>query len=243
MAREGLEIASRRGSASYGFLMVGNAVNSAIRVGEWPWATALLDEWLSRDITGGYFLELFVDRAVLSSLAGRDAGPDLTEAEALVTNMTDTQYTSYCHWGRAWEAFVQGRLDEARARAESAASVTEYFTPISLPLAARAALWAGDAPAAGALVSQIERFISRGQAITLDHQTLGAGVAALAGRRAEAIAGYRDALRGWRALGLAFDEAMAILDMAILLAPTEAEMPEAGAAVAAAREILTRLDA
>jgi hypothetical protein len=70
-----------------------------------------------------------------------------------------------------------------------------------------------------------------------------AGVAALAGRRAEAIAVYRDALRGWRALGLAFDEAMAILDMAILLAPSEAEMPEAGAAVAAAREILTRLDA
>lgn len=243
MAREGLEIANRRGSASYGFLMVGNAVNSAIRVGEWPWATALLDEWLSRDISGGYFLELFVDRAVLSALAGHDAGPDLTEAEGLLGNMSDLQYTSYCHWGRAWEAFVQGRLHEARGRAESAASVTEYFAPISLPLAARAALWAGDAPAAGALVSQIERFVSRGQAITLDHQTLGAGVSALAGRRAEASAGYRDALRGWRALGLAFDEAMATLDMAILLAPSEAEMSEAPAAVAAAREILTRLGA
>jgi hypothetical protein len=63
--------------------------------------------------------------------------------------------------------------------------VTESFAPISLPLAARAALWAGDAPAAGAVVSQIERSVSRGQAITLDHQTLGAGVAALAGLTAK----------------------------------------------------------
>jgi len=52
------------------------------------------------------------------------------------------------------------------------------------------------------------------------------------------VAGYRDVLRGWRGLGLAFDEAMAALDLALLLAPTERELPEA-----AARPLDERLDA
>ncbi len=77
----------------------------------------------------------------------------------------------------------------------------------------------------------------------LDVATLRAGLAALEGRRSEAIAGYREALRGWRGLGLAFDEAMAALDMAILLAPTEREMAEAAAAIESARETLARLGA
>ena len=36
----------------YGFLMVGNAFSCALRVGEWAWASALLDEWLANEITG-----------------------------------------------------------------------------------------------------------------------------------------------------------------------------------------------
>jgi hypothetical protein len=41
------------------------------------------------------------------------------------------------------------------------------------------------------------------------------------------------------ALGLAFDEGMASLDMAILLAPPEREMAEAPAAIDSACELLT----
>lgn len=70
-----------------------------------------------------------------------------------------------------------------------------------------------------------------------------AGIAALEGRRGDAIAGYREALRGWRGLGLAFDEAMAALDLAILLAPTAREMPEATAVIEWTRETLSLLGA
>ena len=77
--------------------------------------------------------------------------------------------------------------------------------------------------------------------MALDVVTLSAGVAALAGRRAEAIAGYREALRGWEGLGVTFDHALAVMDMTILLAPTENEMPESPALVAGARETLRRL--
>jgi class 3 adenylate cyclase len=243
MARDGLELAARRGAAAYGFLMVGNAVSCAIRIGEWTWASALLDEWLAVEITGAFFLELYVDRAVLAALRGGDPATDLAEAELMAPALSDPQYISYCHWGRAWEAFAVGRLDDARREAVTAAEVTSYFVPISLPLAARAALWAGDPAVAVSIVAQLGTQVNRGQAAALDHLTLRAGVAALEGRRADAIAGYREALRGWRGLGLAFDEAMATLDMAILLAPTEREMAEAPALATAARETFARLGA
>jgi hypothetical protein len=163
--------------------------------------------------------------------------------ERLVATVKDTQYTSYCHWGRAWAALTDGRLTDARQQAEAAARVTNYYIPISLPLGVRAALWAGDAEAANLVAAQLDASVIRGQAIDLDRVTLRAGIAALEGRRPDAIAGYREALCGWRGLGLAFDEAMAALDMAIVLAPTEREMAEAPEAVRAARETLGRLGA
>jgi hypothetical protein len=134
-------------------------------------------------------------------------------------------------------------LAEAAHEAEAAAQATNYFEPITLPLATRATLWAGDAAGAASLVERMDRSVIRGQATELDRTTLRAGVAALEGRRPDAIAGYRDALRGWQGSGLAFEEAMAGLDMAILLAPTEREMGEAPGIVQGAREVFAALGA
>ena len=55
LAREGLEIARRRGSRRYGSWMVGNGCICALRTGDWDWAAALLDEWmaLGSAATGG----------------------------------------------------------------------------------------------------------------------------------------------------------------------------------------------
>ena len=52
------------------------------------------------------------------------------------------------------------------------------------------------------------------------------------------MAGYREVLRGWKQLGCAFDEALAAIDMATLLEPTEREMPEAAAFIQDARQAL-----
>jgi hypothetical protein len=138
---------------------------------------------------------------------------------------------------------ADGRFTDAQHAAEASASLVNYFAPISLPLAARAALWNADARGATALVERLESSVVRGQAVGLDKVTLRAGLAALEGRRADAVAGYREASRGWRQLGLAFDEAMAALDLAIVLAPTEREMSEAAATIDGAHETLTRLGA
>jgi class 3 adenylate cyclase len=243
MTREGLEIASRSGSKNYGFLMVGNAVSCALRVGEWEWAAALLDEWLTGQTTVGVYLELFADRAVLTTLTGGDASADIAAAQRLLVGVSDPQYTSYLHWARSWAALTAGRLDDARTEATTAVDVTAFFAPITLPIATRAALWAGRLEEARTLATRVDVSIVRGRAIAVDRITLHAGVAALEGRRSDAVAGYREAVRGWQQIGLAFDEALAGLDLAILLAPTEREMPEAPAVTESTRAILTRLGA
>ena len=85
--------------------------------------------------------------------------------------------------------------------------------------------------------------VYRGQALGLDQQTFRAGIAAMDGRRADAVAGYREAIRGWHAAGLPFDEALAVVDMASVLGPTEREMAEAPSLIEDARATLARLRA
>ena len=70
--------------------------------------------------------------------------------------------------------------------------------------------------------------------------TIRAGLAALEGRAADALGQYREALRGWHDLGLAWDEALTGIDMATLLEPSEAEVR---AAAESSRQILVRLGA
>ena len=83
----------------------------------------------------------------------------------------------------------------------------------------------------------------RGMAVELDMATIRAGIAALEGRGAEAATAYREALKGWRQAGLAFDEALAVTDMATLLPPNERASAEVQEAIAWARETLERLGA
>jgi hypothetical protein len=112
--------------------------------------------------------------------------------------------------------------------------------PIVLPCTARAALWAGDGRAARDDLVALDATGVHGPAIEAGRATMRAGIAAFEGRPAEALALYREALRAWRDLGLAWDEALCGLDMALLMDPSE---PEVRAAAEAAREILVRLEA
>jgi hypothetical protein len=229
LAREGFEYAKRTGSSAYAFLMVGNAVSCALRVGDWTWAREIVDEWLNKEITGQFYLEVFADRAVLRALVGEDAGADITAAEQLLPGVDDPQYASYVDWAKAWQALAAGDLAAAQRHFAVSAQRISYFMPISMPMAVRTTLWQSDRTGAAGLMADLE--------------TLRAGFAAVDGRRAEAIAGYREALRGWKQLGCAFDEALAALDMATLLKPTEREMPEAASLIEDARQALLKLDA
>ena len=243
LGREGFEIAKRLGSRAYGFQMLGNSVINALRVGEWDWAASILDEWLSAQTTAAFWAEAYADRAILRSLRGTDASADVAAATSLRETITDPQFESYELMARAWAAFAGGDLPAARAKAERAAELTDYFAPLTYSLAVRTALWEGDAAETSRVISAMRAENFWGLALEVDRAAARAGLAALEGRGPDALAGYREALRAYRQLGLAFDEAAAAVDAATLLALPERDAPDVQAATAAARETLTRLGA
>ena len=221
-------------------LMVGNSVSCAIRLGEWDWAAALLEEWSAVDVPSSARIEMIADQAILNALRGIDPTEGIASMDPLIVGLTDRQYDSYRQSAMAWVALAAGRLAEAQAAARGAVETTSYFGPMAWPVASRAALWEGDALAVRDLLDRLVREPSRGSAMSADVQTIRAGLAALEGRPAEALAAYREALRAWQGLGLAWDEALCSIDMTTVLDPAD---PEVKAAAETARSILTRLGA
>jgi class 3 adenylate cyclase/tetratricopeptide (TPR) repeat protein len=243
LGREGLEMGRRTGSRGYQAQMIGNTVICALRVGEWEWAEALLDEWLTVDSTASVVTEFYVDRSILRSVRGADPTADIAAAERLSASFTDPQFLSYKSWAKSWAAFTAGEYAVAVVNAEAAVDATNYLDPLILPLAVRAALWAEDLALARRLVERLERTVHWGLAFDADRATARAGLAALEGRGSDALGEYRDALRVYQQLGLAFDGAVAVVDAATLLPSSERDAPDIQAAVESARAVLTRLGA
>ena len=233
LAREGLEIGRRRGSRLYGSMMVGNGCICALRTGDWDWAAGLLEEWLALEPATIDRAEFFLDRAILRSLRDEDASADLAEAARIRLEGRNiwSEFEGYELLAGAWAAFAGGRPDEARRFGEEhAVENLSGFNLLGCPLLVRSALWAGDAAGAASALAA-DRLVAR------------AGIDALDGRGPAALAGYREALRAYRRLGLAFDEAAAAVDMAVLLPSPERDAADVGIAIAAARETLQRLGA
>jgi tetratricopeptide (TPR) repeat protein len=172
-------------------------------------------------------------------MRGDPVGDLVAEMTRIVGTSTEPTIVSTLLGATAIEAFESGRLVEARETYHRLGVVAEYL-PSVLAGAARAALWMGDTAAATDDLAALDGSGIHGPAIAAQRRTILAGLAALDGRPAEALPLYREALRAWRDLGLAWDEALCGIDMATLLDPSE---PEVRAATDSAREILVRLGA
>ncbi|HET9852044.1 MAG TPA: hypothetical protein VFP56_06010, partial [Candidatus Limnocylindrales bacterium] len=243
LGREGLEIGERQGSRAYSLQMIGNSVISAIRTGEWDWAASVLDDWLGLAREDNFWIEIYFDRALLHALRGLDTSADIEAGARLRAGVTDPQFESYERLARAAAAFAAGELRTAVEEAERSADLTDYFRPLATPLAARAALWARDAATARRLVEAPGLAAFSGAALDADRARIAAGIAALENRRPEALAGFLDAFRAYRQLGLRFDEAAAAVDLAVLLPDHAKDSSAAAEAIAAARETLEQLGA
>jgi len=250
LARDGLEIAKRRGSRLYGSMMVGNGSMCALRTGDWDWAAGLLDEWVALESAAIPRGEFFADRAILRSFRGEDAAADLAAAARIRLEGRNvwSEVGSWELLAGAWAAFVAGRPDEVRRlREEHAVESLSNFNLLGCPLLVRGALWAGDAAGAASAFASMEASLDAsgylGPALAADRLVARAGIDALEGRGPAALAGYREALRAYRKLGLAFDEAAGAVDMAVLLPSPERDAPDVVTAIAAARETLVRLGA
>jgi class 3 adenylate cyclase/tetratricopeptide (TPR) repeat protein len=239
-ARAGLALARRLGRRHHIAILLANGAESAFRTGDWPWALAELEAALGEEFEA---LErtIFLGADVgFRAFRGEPVADQIGEITRLVGDSDDPQVLATVASCGAVVAFAAGRLGDAGSAWRRVAELGLGDGPGALPKAARSALWAGDAAAARADLAALDASGVHGPAVEADRRTIRAGLAALEGRPADALLLYREALRGWRDLGLAWDEALCAIDMATLL---DAADPEVRAALDVARETLVRVGA
>jgi hypothetical protein len=236
VGRAGLVAGQRLGQRNS--VVIGNAAGAAQRVGEWTWAREILDEALTEEFEESDRAELLAGSIAFGVFLGEPVDEQMSEVEQLLKGATDPYRIATLEWTKGFVAFSDGRLGEARER--YLRGIGLVAAPEVLPFAARAALWDRDADAARADLAELDASGVHGPALEADRTTIRAGIAALEGRTADALVLYREARRAWGDLGLAWDEAMSAVDMAIVLDPA---LPEVQAAAALARDTLGRLGA
>ena len=240
IARAGLAVARRLGRRTSVALLLANGAVFALRTGDWPWALAELEAALADELEASDRTLMLPILSSLRALRGEPVADLQDEIAGLVGASSDPTMLSNQGDAIAVAAFASGRLADARRAWHRQATMSLSNLPESMAHAARTALWAGDAAAARDDLAALDGSGVHGPAIEADRTTIRAGLAALEGRPADALAAYRDVIRAWRDLGLAWDEALTGIDMATLL---DAAEPEIRAAAESAREILVRVGA
>ncbi|HUG30110.1 MAG TPA: adenylate/guanylate cyclase domain-containing protein [Candidatus Limnocylindria bacterium] len=234
----GMATARRLGLRVFDGYHAGNAVGAAEQLGEWAWlheaVSAMLD--VEREQTDQDWLESVRD--YFTVWTGR---PDVGRAERLLEMArrdNDLQSERNVAGYLARCAFAAGDLARALELAEPFFQSATFSDLIDFEYFGRYALHAGRVDAASRLLERI----GGGPGGVADHhlEAIRAGIAVLEGRRDDAVALYRSALAGYRAFGLRFSLAMAVLDMAVLLGPDD---PAVHSVIDEGRAILTELGA
>jgi tetratricopeptide (TPR) repeat protein len=232
VARQGWELVKQRGMRGF-FFMLGNAVEGAMRVGDWDWALSELEEavaTLESDIPAK------LNRARILGLRGPDMSAEIDELVKQPGAGSADQWLAGVDDVRALNAFAHG--DQARALDYARSSYLRVPAPDATPscTALRAGAWLGDPGAVTDAMDILNTYTGRvTDAVRAEGQ---ASLAALAGHRAEAAAGFREAVRQWREAGLEFEVALCELNFVRLVGGREAD-----AAAGDAREIFLRLGA
>ena len=240
-ARAGLELARRLGLSQRAVILVMNATSSSTRIGDWDWAVAESEEALTLDLDPESRLNLLSNLSDLRAMRGEPIQAAVAEMEQLLGGRAEPHLASGLLDVRTTVAFVEGDFELARKLASDFARMSSLAAPLMWPLAARSALWSGDAAAAAADLEQLDATDRRGPMIEADRRTMRAGIAALEGRMADAAAGYRDAARRWRDLGVDLDLALCDMDAMRLLGDADPKLSHESADEA--RKIFTRLGA
>jgi hypothetical protein len=240
IARDGFEDAKRNGSRDMMTVMGGNAIGNAVRVGEWESAAAIVAELAATDLAPSdrYLVDILV--SVMDALGGRPFQASLERAEAFARTTDEPQAVGQIKSSKAWLAFIGGEFGEAFDEAWANLAINSANAAEDMPVAARAALWAGRPDDARRAANELAAIGVHGRAINASLRTIEAGIAALTAETEQATSAYRDAIRQWRDIGAVFDLALCELDFVKFVG---GENPDAKAAAEEAEGIFQRLGA
>jgi class 3 adenylate cyclase/tetratricopeptide (TPR) repeat protein len=238
--RSTLVLARRLGRRRIVTVALGNATELSMRFGEWDWVLNEADAMLADDFDPMDRIQATWARFQVRGLRGDPGTEDAREMEQVFADRSDPQSLGSLADLHGIEAWLAGRYADAYLSFRHVAEVDSLNAPYGLPLAGRAALWNRSADDAASALHALDATGVHRPALEASRTTLRAGLAALEGRSADALALYRESLGAWRDLGLVWDEALCGIDMALLLDPAD---PDVRAAADSAREILVRLGA
>jgi class 3 adenylate cyclase/tetratricopeptide (TPR) repeat protein len=241
LGREAIELARRIGRRDMELLLIGNAGEDSIRTGEWDFQAVQFGSLDQLEIEPSIRLPMEAASVTIGLLRGTvDAAEMDARTRLFAGSDQDVDLASSLPDTLGWAAFATGDFARAAAAWLENADMSALNAPYTLPRAAHAALLAGDAATARHALERLTRTAAQGRAIDVDRTAIAAGLAALEGRRGEAVAGYQAAIAGWRDLGLPWDEAVTSIEFVRFIGP---DSPEALAAADAARVILEGLGA
>jgi class 3 adenylate cyclase/tetratricopeptide (TPR) repeat protein len=238
-AREGMELAMRMGVGEMVLRLADVACSAALDTGDWDWALSTLAEMRDQPQALLHRIGFAVSEVVLRAMRGEPSADAALKAVEPLDPATDRQIQAATEMARAWIAFVDGRLDDARRMADAASEGSFGAEQhAAFVLAARASLWLEDGPGLAARIAGIEKLRQRGRAVDAAAGTMRAGAAALAG---DATAGglFDEAVAAWRSLRLPLHLALSLAERNGFLRDAE---PEPGGA-AEAEAILAELGA
>ncbi len=233
-----LALARRTGHRpSLSWALIFHAWQTYVEGRGWDEVLVELEEELPRVV--GSLEELRVLQALLMLTQARGERDEARAARAaeLAPDVSDVLTDAVYRWTLADGAMAAGRFAEA-VDAYDAASGPGHMYPLGL--AASAALRLGDATR----IRDIARRLDEDPEVKADAPSLilatHAAVDALEGRRADALAGYREAMAVSRRNRADFELSLIALDAAVALGTDE---PEISAALQFARDVFTRVGA
>jgi tetratricopeptide (TPR) repeat protein len=240
VAQLGIERAAKVGNRQWVTLLASNGATAALRIGDWATAEGLIDSWLEASADWVSRIELHSVAAILVACRAAPGHASSKEFDAGGAASSDPQVAALERITRAWVALCEGRDADAITNVMAAAAHATGYAVMALPLAMRAAVWSGDASSAAAASSAFEALSVHGAAVEAARHAMRADLAALEGRRQDAVDDAVEALERWWNLGARFEYALAVIDASV--AGGE-DQPWLAQHIVTARGILEELEA
>jgi len=218
----GLELIERYGLRSYLMFMLNNYTEEAMARGAWSDAIARIDAFAETALTETEREQLRLLPIDLLTLRGEARQAEVDRAYASVKDLVDDpQVVAARYTSDQRLALAEGRLADVVDLGVSAGRGYPGMGVAPIADAGHAAIRLGDADRARAIRAEIAE--RPGRMVANHLRALDAGIAAVDGRMADAIQGFREACAIWDEVGLKFWLAMTQLTMisVLHLAPSD----------------------
>jgi class 3 adenylate cyclase/tetratricopeptide (TPR) repeat protein len=237
-AHERAEHVGHRGNADWTLGQVGYGLYFAAR--DWDAVLQMAAERIGAGTGDAAETQIVGSTGLILVARGEPSDDVLARAEHLSGLLSDPNAIAFVHYMRADRALLAGELqvsyDETLAAAQFAIQRTSF-----LALALRPALWMAKLDLVRHVMHQFDLQPDSLTPVNAAYRTEGqAGIAALEGRRSDAVAAYHAAISRFRELDYEFEAARAALDAVILLGPDEPRLQQD---LADARAVFVRVGA